>query len=412
MGSIKADSRFQNRSVPTFSALATPATIEVHRERNWRVEVLWGLDLHYQPRKPHQSGTTKDEGQVFDKMLTPELFQNRALVSISDHKKCTGRASDRRHNSQGLGADLQAHASREQQTEAPAPFQIMIRLLSGKTWLQWVKPSDLVQSIKLKLEAKEGIPSALQRLLFEGKHLEDSSPLSSYNFQRNASLTLSLRLRGGAAGQSSSAPSFSYKDAVHAQKSKNKSPPAPVPKPFSVDKLEEVSSIEINDPSLDLNHQIFAETGIICRFNGLWPRTADLYQWIHSNWTKKCKVHLCSKGFFIVLFGKNEDYQRVLSDGPWFWNSAGLFLTPWFQDFDPSSAVITKLPIWVRLHNLPAHLWHQAVFEGIGNSLGRFLNTDYSRAEQGIYTFARICAEIDISRGLPDQINLKIGDFH
>ena len=26
--------------------------------------------------------------------------------------------------------------------------------------------------------------------------------------------------------------------------------------------------------------------------------------------------------------------------------------------------------------------------------------------------FARICAEIDMRKGLPDQINLKIGDFH
>lgn len=71
-----------------------------------------------------------------------------------------------------------------------------------------------------------------------------------------------------------------------------------------------------------------------------------------------------------------------------------------------------KLPIWVRLPNLPAHLWHFAVFQGIGNTLGRFLATDSSRGEKGIYTFSRICAEIDMSKGLPDQINLKIGDFH
>jgi len=179
-----------------------------------------------------------------------------------------------------------------------------------------------------------------------------------------------------------------------------------------VDKLGETPSIEIMHPSLDEKIQKYAEDAIICRFNGLWPRTADLYQWIHSNWTNNCKVLLCSKGFFIVVFTFSEDYQKALTEGPWFWGSAGLFLTPWFPDFDPSSAIITKLPIWVRLPNLPVHLWHFAVFQGIGNTLGRFLATDTSRGEKCIYTFARICAEIDMSKGLPDQINLKIGDFH
>ena len=75
-------------------------------------------------------------------------------------------------------------------------------------------------------------------------------------------------------------------------------------------------------------------------------------------------------------------------------------------------AVITKLPIWARLPNLLAPLWHFSVFQGIGNTLGRFLVTDPSRGESCIYTYDRICAEIDIRKGLPDQINLKVGDFH
>lgn len=113
-----------------------------------------------------------------------------------------------------------------------------------------------------------------------------------------------------------------------------------------------------------------------------------------------------------MAFDLNEDYQKALTGGPWFWGSAGLFLTPWFPDFDPSTAVITKIPIWVRLPNLPAHLWHISVFLAIADTLGRYLVVDSSRKENGLYTYSRICAEIDISKGLPDQINLKYGDFH
>ena len=102
------------------------------------------------------------------------------------------------------------------------------------------------------------------------------------------------------------------------------------------------------------------------------------------------------------MFAFSEDYQKALTGGPWFWGAAGLFLTPWFPDFDPSSAIVTKLPIWVHLPNLPAHLWHFSVFQEIGNALGRFLASDTSRGEKGIYTYGRICAEIDLSKGLPD----------
>ena len=149
-------------------------------------------------------------------------------------------------------------------------FQIQIVLLSGKTILQWVSSSDLVQNLKLNLERRIGIPSVLQRLLYQGKKLEDILPLSVYNINRNYSIVLTLRLRGGAIGQSSSAPTFSYKDVVHS--TSPKPPEAPKPKPFLVDKLGEVPSVEISHPDLAEDLQKFAERAIICRFNGLWPR--------------------------------------------------------------------------------------------------------------------------------------------
>ena len=99
--------------------------------------------------------------------------------------------------------------------EGETTFQIQIILLSGKTLLQWVHDTDLVQDLLYKLELRLGIPSSFQRLLFKGKQLEESLPLSFYNIQRDASIVLALRLRGGSFGQTSSAPPFSYKDAVH-----------------------------------------------------------------------------------------------------------------------------------------------------------------------------------------------------
>ena len=101
---------------------------------------------------------------------------------------------------------------------------MQILLLSGKTMLQWVSSLDLVQDLKQILEYRLGIPYASQRLLHEGKQIEDLYPLSFYSIKRNASIIFTLRLRGGAVGQSSIAAAFSYKDVVHAQIDKKTAP--------------------------------------------------------------------------------------------------------------------------------------------------------------------------------------------
>ena len=74
-------------------------------------------------------------------------------------------------------------------------FPIYVKTLKGKIIALNVEPSDTIYYIKSLIHLSERISSKQQRLIFEGKELEDSKTIDNYNIGKESTLNLELRLK-------------------------------------------------------------------------------------------------------------------------------------------------------------------------------------------------------------------------
>lgn len=80
------------------------------------------------------------------------------------------------------------------------------------------------------------------------------------------------------------------------------------------------------------------ENAIICKFMGIWPSERALKGWVQAKWNPKgeIKLQLGLKGFLTIIFALLEDKDIIFEGGLYFFNSAGLYMRFWKENFTPT----------------------------------------------------------------------------
>ena len=76
-------------------------------------------------------------------------------------------------------------------------FEVFVKTLTGSTITISTNSYAYIEDIKKEVESRIGMPPDQQRMIFAGAQLEQSHMLSYYNIQKESTLHLVLRLRGG-----------------------------------------------------------------------------------------------------------------------------------------------------------------------------------------------------------------------
>eukprot|EP00253_Pinus_taeda_P022142 PITA_22142 len=162
---------------------------------------------------------------------------------------------------------------------------------------------------------------------------------------------------------------------------------------------------KIKLPNHRVNGQIqfMKDHALIGKFISFWPTKKELQGWISTKWKPKGHVtlQLGPKGFFTVIFLCIEDRNRIIDEGPYFFNSAGLYLRAWVERFNPDKEDLSWAIVWIRMYLLPAEYWDEDSLKDIGNGLGEFVKSTEETKLRRYTSYARICVFMRLDKPLP-----------
>ncbi|XP_074267200.1 uncharacterized protein LOC141590511 [Silene latifolia] len=134
----------------------------------------------------------------------------------------------------------------------------------------------------------------------------------------------------------------------------------------------------------------------------------SLMRKLNEKWSIKGKLTLTNltNSYYVACFSSKQDYDLVMTQGPWMIDDHYLTIRKWVPNFVPSENSIKKLTTWVRIPNLPVEYFNPTFLKKIGSKIGEVIRIDENTTTVQMGQFTRLSVEVDLSKPLLSKFRL------
>ncbi|GJX69864.1 zinc knuckle CX2CX4HX4C containing protein [Tanacetum coccineum] len=123
-----------------------------------------------------------------------------------------------------------------------------------------------------------------------------------------------------------------------------------------------------------------------------------------------------NKGFFFFKFNSRAGLEAILEGGPWLVHNSLIILTKWSMDTRLLKEELTRIPIWVKFHDVPIQVFEEDGISLIATFIGKLVMLDsYTSAmcndSWGRGSFARCLIEVNSEADLVDVVTIRISSL-
>ncbi|GJS03790.1 zinc knuckle CX2CX4HX4C containing protein [Tanacetum coccineum] len=125
------------------------------------------------------------------------------------------------------------------------------------------------------------------------------------------------------------------------------------------------------------------------------------------------RIMMNSKGFFFFKFNSHAGLEAVLEGGPWLIPKSLIILKKWSMDTRFLKEELTRIPIWVKLHDVSIQVFEEDGISLIAMFIGKHVMLDTYTSSMcndswGRSSFARCLIEVNSEADLVDVVTIGI----
>ncbi|MBA0868827.1 hypothetical protein Goshw_019315 [Gossypium schwendimanii] len=104
--------------------------------------------------------------------------------------------------------------------------------------------------------------------------------------------------------------------------------------------------------------------------------------------------------YFLAKLQSLEDYNKVITQGPWIIYGQYLIVQPWINFFNPKKPYLNVVLAWTRLSSLLSFMYKKRILEAVGGLVGKVAKLDFNSDSKTKGCFYRMAIFVDLDKPL------------